>query len=351
VTAPRPGPASVLALALLAALSGGVAVGTVLTTPGTPEVLAAGPTVTEVPVTTRAYDDRRNLALRVTAGAAREVTVRAGGLVTSSTCSPGGTLTSGGTTVTLDGVPLLDLHTAVPLWRGLSVGDRGPDVAALHDARRALGRAAPADDRVTATTLRSFHAATTAVGAPAPASTRDPVDPTRVVWLPEPTVTVGTCAAEIGADVVAGDALAGLPAEPASAALVAVPEDAAPGARALTIGGTPVSVGADGRITDPASLAVVAASEEYVQAAAVVEAGTDVTLNVPWALVEPVDVWVVPPGAVLGAGTDAACVRDADDRPVGVTVVASELGQTFVAPVTATAPPTSVRTRPTGGCA
>jgi hypothetical protein len=44
-------------------------------------------------------------------------------------------------------------------------------------------------------------------------------------------------------------------------------------------------------------------------------------------------------------------VRDADDRPVGVTVVASELGQTFVAPVTATAPPTSVRTRPTGGCA
>jgi hypothetical protein len=209
VTAPRPGPASVLALALLAALSGGVAVGTVLTTPGTPEVLAAGPTVTEVPVTTRAYDDRRNLALRVTAGAAREVTVRAGGLVTSSTCSPGGTLTSGGTTVTLDGVPLLDLHTAVPLWRGLSVGDRGPDVAALHAALRALGREAPADDRVTATTLRSFHAATTAVGAPAPASTRDPVDPTRVVWLPEPTVTVGTCAAEIGADVVAGDALAG----------------------------------------------------------------------------------------------------------------------------------------------
>jgi hypothetical protein len=351
MTALRPGPASVLALALLAALSGGVAVGTVLTVPDTPEVLAAGPTVTEVPVTTRAYDDRRNLALRVTAGAAREVTVRAGGLVTSSTCSPGATMTSGSTTVALDGVPLLDLHTAVPLWRGLTVGDRGPDVAALHDALRALGREAPTDDRVTATTLRSFHAATTAVGAPAPASTRDPVDPARVVWLPEPTVTIGTCSAEVGTDVVAGDALAGLPAALASAALVAVPEDAAPGARALTIGGTPVSVGADGRITDPASLAVVAASEEYVQAAAVVEVGTDVTLTVPWALVEAIDVWVVPPGAVLDAGTDAACVRDAEDRPVGVTVVASELGQTFVAPVAATAPPTSVRSRPSGGCA
>ncbi|HEY0215657.1 MAG TPA: hypothetical protein VGC57_04625, partial [Cellulomonas sp.] len=87
-----------------------------------------------------------------------------------------------------------------------------------------------------------------------------------------------------------------------------------------------------------------------------VEAGADVTLTVPWILVDAVPVWVVPPGSVLGAGSDLVCVRDGADRPVAVAVVGSELGQTFVTPIDAAGadsvePPSTVRTRPTGGCA
>lgn len=345
----RAGPASLLTLALLTVLAAGMGAGAALTAPGTPDALAPGAPLTEVPVTTRQFADTRSLALRVSPGEVREVTVRADGYLTRSTCTPGGTLDSGASTFALDGAGLLNLHTSEPLWRTLAPGDRGTDVTALHDALRELGHDAPSGDQVTARTLAAYRAAAGAAGLTVPRSGA-PVDHSRVVWVPERSVTVGRCAAGTGTDVAAGDVLAELPAAISAAALVSLPADAAPGDRVVVVADQPLPVGADGRVDDPAGLAAIAASRAYAEAAAGTEAGADVTLTVPWSLVQPLEVGVVPPSAVLDAGTGAACVRDAENRPVGVHVVGSELGQTYVTAAEGAVLPAAVRTEPAAGC-
>ncbi|HEY0185999.1 MAG TPA: hypothetical protein VGC67_00790 [Cellulomonas sp.] len=226
----RPGPASVLTFALLTALAAGTGAGAALTDPGMPEALTAGSPLTEAPVTTRDLTDRRSLALRVSTGEVRTVTVRSDGLLTGSSCTSGGTLDSGTSSFAPDRTGLLSLHSAEPLWRDLSVGDRGTDVTALHDALRALGHDVPTGDRVTSGTLRAYRAALVAAGLRAPAA-GDPLDHTRVVWLPEPSVIVSRCVAGTGTDVAAGDALAELPTAVQQAVLVTVPTDGAPGGR------------------------------------------------------------------------------------------------------------------------
>lgn len=345
----RAGSASVLTLALLTASAAGLAVGTWLTAPGTPDALAAGEPITEVPVTAREFADPRSLALRVSPGEAREVTVRAGGVLTRATCTPGGSLDSGTSTSALDGSGLLNLHTWEPLWRTLATGDRGTDVAALNEALRALGHDAPDGDRVTAGTLGAYRDAAVAAGLPAPARGQ-PVDHTRIVWLPEPSVVVSRCAATTGADVAAGDVLAELPVAVTGAALVNLPPDAVPGERVLTVDDQQVPVDAEGRVADAAALQAVAASRSYTEAAAAAESGADVTLTVPWSLVTPLEVGVVPPASVQDAGSGAACVRDATGTPVAVHVVGSELGQTYVTAADGAELPTVVRTDPAAGC-
>ncbi|MFF1529461.1 hypothetical protein [Cellulomonas sp. NPDC058312] len=345
----RPGPASVLTLIVLTALAGGVGVGVAVTAPGPPPMLASGAPVTEVPVTTRTFDDARGLALRVSAGEARALTSRSDGLVTATTCVAGGTVESGTSSFAVDGTGLLNLHTAEPLWRPLGPGDRGPDVTALHAALRALGHDAPQGDRVTRATLRAFAAATVAAGIPTPRAVPE-VDPALLVWLPEPVVPVRRCRATAGTQVVDGDTLAELPAAVSGAALVGVPADAAPGDRVLVVDEQAVPVDPDGEVRDATSLAAVAASRSYRDAASGGDPTADVTLTVTWSLAEPLEVGVVPPSAVAGAGTPTSCVRDVAGRPVRVGLVGSELGQSYVVPAPGASLPDAVRTDPPAGC-
>jgi hypothetical protein len=346
----RPGPASVLTLALLTASVAGVGVGAALTAPGTPDLLTAGETLTQAPVTTRDFTDQRSLALRLSPGDSRSVTVRGDGYLTGSSCVAGGTLDSGTSTFSVDGAGLLSLHTTEPLWRDLSIGDTGSDVAALNESLRALGHDAPTGDRATAATWRAYRAARVAAGLSAPAAGAT-IDHDQVVWLPERTVTVDRCAAAVGTDVAAGDALAELPTTVDRAALVSVPADGTPGDRVLTVDGVEIPVEADGRVTDPDALSWITSSQAYVEAAAGSEAGADVTLTVAWSLLVPLQVWVVPPGSVVGAGSETVCVRDTDDRVVPVTVTGSELGQTYVVPADPSdAQPAAVQLDPATGC-
>jgi hypothetical protein len=345
----RPGPASVLTLVALTALAGGVAVGAALTAPATPTSLAAGAPVTEVPVTTRVFADTRGLALRVTTGEVRTLTTRTDGLVTATSCVAGGTVASGTSSFAVDGAGLLNLHTAEPLWRTLGTGDRGSDVAALHAALRALGHEAPAGDRVTGGTLRTLAAAFATAGSPVGRSV-PVVDPGRLVWLAEPEVTVSRCAGVAGTQVAAGDVLAELPAAVSGAVLVGLPADAAPGARVLEVDGQVVPVDVDGHVSDPASLAVIAWSRSHGDAAAGAEPAADVTLTVSWSLTDPLEIGVIPPSAVVGAGTPTTCVRDGAGRPVPVRLVGSELGQSYVVPATDASLPAAVRTAPSAGC-
>lgn len=346
----RRGPASIAVLTLLVGAAAGVGTAALLGAPAAPDSLAPAASLAQAPVTVRDFTDRRSVALRVSARHVPSVTARVAGFVTASACVPGEVIASGGSTFALDGSPLVNLHTDVPLWRTLSVGDRGDDVAALHAELRRLGVDAPQDDRVTAATLRSYRTMAASAGLVLPSS-ENVVDPARVVWLPTAEVTAAQCPTPKGMDISAGDPLVDLPSAVAAATVVDLPSDRAAGDRVVTVDGAAVPLAEDGRITDPAALAAIAGSQAYADASATADdAAADVTLTVSWQLVEPLSVWVVPPAAVIGAGTDRACVEDDGATPLAVEIVGSELGQTFVIPaVVATPVPAHVRIGHDGG--
>lgn len=338
----RPGVRSVVALAVVCAAAAGVAAGVVLTEPEEPTDLRAPAELAVVPVSERVFDDARTVTLRVMVDEVAPVTTLAGGRVTASSCAPGATVASGSTVVSLDGRALVDLATSVPLWRDLTIGDRGPDVAALHGELLRLGHAAPDGDRVTRATVTAYRDLARALGAAEPVSSV--IDHTAVVWLPQPTVTVGACGTALGDALEPGATLFELPAGLASVVVAPVPPDAAPGDRVLMIDDQPVPVGPDGAVTDPAALEAIARSRALAEALAI--APDDPQLSVVWRLAEPLDTLVVPPSAVVGVGGPATCVLADDGRTHAVAVVGSQLGQTFVTPAAGATPFDAVQVDP-----
>lgn len=338
----RPGVRSVVALAVVCAVGAGFAVGVVLTEPEEPADLQGSADLTVVPVSDRVFDDARTVTLRVAVDDVASITTLAAGRVTASSCAPGAAVASGTTVVSVDGKALVNLATSVPLWRSLTVGDRGADVTALHAELIRLGYGAPDGDRVTRATITAFRDLARAIGAAEPVSSV--IDDTAIVWLPAATVTVGTCEVEVGAALEPGDTLLDLPAGLASAVVAPLPADAVPGDRVLVVDGQPVPVGPDGSVTDPAALQVLAQSRTLAEAVAVAPDAPQ--LSLVWSLATPLTVLVVPPSAVVGLGGPATCVEADDGQARSVTIVGSQLGQTFVTPAAGAAPFDNVQVTP-----
>ena len=127
------------ALALVTAAALGAAVTGLLLADAAPTALREPVPVTSAPVTQRSFDDARTVELALTLGADVSLTAPASGRVTALTCRPDTPFSSGGSNLSINGAPLLNLATAVPLWRSLGVGDEGADVLALREELIRLG--------------------------------------------------------------------------------------------------------------------------------------------------------------------------------------------------------------------
>jgi hypothetical protein len=90
-------------------------------------------------------------------------------------------------------------------------------------------------------------------------------------------------------------------------------------------------------------LALLASTAAFQQGVSLAGGGTP-QVQGQYALAKPLDVSVVPPSAVVAAGATKGCVVGADATVYAVTIVGSELGQSFV--IFAGSPPTSVELAP-----
>lgn len=308
-----------LVLGSLAVLAIGLGAGAVLVHVPAPSVLAGTGVPSIVPVVERELDDARTVGITLESVPAQPLVVLRDGRVTASSCVPGRVIASGDSPLSVDGAELVALATATPLWRDLTVGDRGADVTALtellHDADMLTSAVGTLDEDV-------LDAAASLSGS---LVTDGRVDHTAVLWLPADETTVTTCEAPVGTLVGTGDAIATLPARLTSARLADLPADAVVGPRELVVDGTTITL--DGSDVTEAGLAELTGTASYRQAATG-ETGTELTAQ--WRLTEPVPVAVVPPAAVTGAGTGSTCVVDDEGVTHEVTVVGSQLGQTFV---------------------
>ncbi|MCL2785380.1 MAG: hypothetical protein FWD55_08090, partial [Propionibacteriaceae bacterium] len=267
------------------------------------------------------------------------------GRVTSSGCSVGVVPESGTSMIAVDGIPLVNLATTIPMWRDMDVGDKGRDVSAFMAELKRLGRVSgdlPAS--LNYEVLTAWQELLVSLGAPSSSVPRDSVSQAMIVWIPaqssEPLVT---CDYQVGGMVTQGQTIATLSAPILSAHVSGQMTQLVEGDRVAVIDDdTTVIVDSDGIVTDESSLATLIASPtvRILQALGILD-----TLTARYELSTPIEVSVIPPAAIKSSGGSTGCVLG-DDNPRAVTIISSQLGQSFVQFDDGKSPPNSVTIRP-----
>ncbi|MFJ1512928.1 hypothetical protein [Cellulosimicrobium funkei] len=303
-------------------LAAGVAAGVVLAPERVPHSVRSPEAVATAPVSSQVFDDVRRV--KVTPQVAQEspLSLADSGRVTASSCVPGGVIESGSSPATIDDRPVLALATSVPLWRDLAPGAKGDDVHALQAELARIGFPVRADAEYGNATKTAVTRLFRDAGVAKPSGD---LPAASVLWLPASSVAVKECEAPLGA--VAGDEpFVTVAGALSSLRLADSATDGAPGARVVRYGELTAPVGEGGVVTDPTFLEEVQRGPEL---AAWQRSEGSEPMTLEYVLAEPLDVAVVPPGALFAlSGTSGCVVGDGVARPV--TVVSSSLGQTLV---------------------
>lgn len=315
---------ALIVLAALLLVVGGVATGAALFAEKTPASLAASKHITTAPVTKRNFDDKRTVDVAFSLGVDGKLSAPAAGLVTAFNCEPGGSFVSGQTNLSLDGQPVLNLATSAPLWRDLKLGMIGPDVASLHAELARLGYGvSPDSDRVEGVTFTAVSDLFAGIGADI--NLTDTIPFGRFLWLPYAKVATKACTAAVAAPISPGDAIASTPGVISALAVSRVPDSPAPGARVLVVDEERIALEDDGRITASDAIAKITTSSAFAEAVR----DKALTFSASWVLQDPLSVWVIPPSALYNIEGQKGCVA-LGKEPFAVTVIGSELGQSFV---------------------
>lgn len=315
-----------LLVSAIAAGGAGALVAYLLVSPPTPESLAPAHVVTSAPVVAQSFTDPRPIEVVISREAGVELRLARSGLLTSTSCAVGARAVSGATSFAIDGVPLVNLHTTVPLWRDLVPGDRGVDVDALKAELNRLGRDVSPGPRLGSTDLESLEGVLASAGRDI---TLDAVTPGDFVWLPSPEISFSSCAAQVSAAVDAGASAATTDGGMALS-LGAAPAGLLPGSRVLTVDGVVLSLDGSLGVTDVSAASSVAATASYRDARGDGDGIQPVTITATIELVEPVPASAVPPSAVTVTGDTSGCVTDAEGVAYPVAILTSQLGSTVV---------------------
>lgn len=321
-------PASSLGLAALMLLSG-AAIGAIavffVADPANPPSLPETQPAAKAPVVAEPYADDQTVTVVFRRSPDSAVTAPVSGVITASACQPGAALGSGRSSFSLDGEPLITLHTAVPLFRDLHIGDRGPDVAALSAELRRLRMPATPGNTFTAADLRAARQLVIRAGGLAPSGH---LSPANFSWIPDRIVTVSSCPVGLAQRVRAGATLALVDQAP-EVAIDGFPASALRGQRKLRLDDVAFALPDSLKVTSRSDVAALARTATYVKAAEAAPPGKPVAVPASLTLVHPVSVVPLPPAAVNATSTDTGCVASGN-RIYPVRLVGSDAGSTLV---------------------
>ncbi len=330
--------------ALLVTLGTGVVIGSLLLPTPVPATIDSRDDPIVAPVTKVSTFDPQSVNLVVEAAEPQKLTARSSGLVTSTACAPGEKAVSGTSAFSVNDQPLIYLSTARPIWRDLSIGDRGQDVEALQTELNRLGYEVTVDGRFGRSTLAAAVLMARKAGDDSARSWTG-VPASVIVWLPAPSVHVETCDAMLGGTVDVGAGLATLPRTLTSAAVRPLPSAVMAGGRVVVAGDLTLPVDSNGTISSNDHLLELAQSSayrEFLDGQTVAGPGpVDRTpgtagsagsaISVEYRLAAPLDVLSVPAAAVFDVKGAQACVI-AEGSSIPVTIADSQLGQTLIVP-------------------
>lgn len=301
----------------------GAAVGLALINPFAPASLSDPPDAGPVELTTREFDDARDVRVSIAVGGDRSSIANTGGTVTRTDCAVGQPVANGSSPVSLNGQPLIALSTTVPPWRDITPGLKGPDVDAIHAALHALDSGVPKQGPATAKTVAAFNALLTKHDG---VTARGRVPRTAILWVPPGDAPLIGCGTSVGQTVNPGDPVLQFPPAAVGANIVAMPNKLAEGERVLTIDGEKFAVDVVGTLTDPNALDKLRKLPSF--AAALKHSDSEPEVGAILKLAEPVQMTVVPPASVAGR-RDNYCVFS-DGKPHPVTIIGGQIGQSYV---------------------
>jgi hypothetical protein len=214
-----------------------------------PVVVAAGEAV---------RDDAAQVTIKVIPAAPREAKAVGAGLVTSVLAKAGRRLQTGDVVVTVDDRPWMAYLASAPLWRDLSPGMRGADVARAQAFLEAMGlRAGSVRGTVTAQTAAAFRALNERLGLGTADHT---LHTSALVWVGPDPLTVGELKVRPGDSVGPGAVLLLGPMDPARIEVEEPPDvvTSSDEPRVLAVGGATVGyTPGSGAVTSAKDVTVV----------------------------------------------------------------------------------------------
>ncbi|TDP92412.1 putative peptidoglycan binding protein [Leucobacter luti] len=319
------------ASAALAAVALGVVTGVLIFQDGRPTQLEQSPELSAVPVLERAYDDAHAVEVQPSFSPARELSSATSGKVTGASCGTNTVFVSGQSNFEVDGTAIVNLAMNIPMWRDLDQGDAGSDVQALQETLSELGYNAEGNGVVGPLTTQAVQDLMHQQGNIDFEGSSIPMS--GFLWIPEQSVTTSGCSLTVGRQVSANDVVAVVPGQLTAVHVVNPPESVDKQERQLVIENIVAPLGEDGSINDPDALQKLGSLNSISQLRdsrkdeVTGQEATTAKGTIRLATAETVS--VVPPGAVFGAEAESACVS-AGETIFPITIVGSELGQTFV---------------------
>lgn len=323
----RSGGGSRAALAVLVSLALvclGCGVGAAISSRFVPVALQAPRPADRAPVSIEEFSDAHAVKVHFDVTPDMPISWKGGGTVTGLRVGRGDDLVSGQSPLSIDGVPVLALHTAIPFYRSMSLGVQGDDVSALRDELASLGLPVGRGDRALFDqTLRSaLQTLQEKAGAP-----RDGViDPDRVIWLPGEHNLLRVWNPRMGQGI--GPDLGASQGSIQAMSVARAPESLADGSHVIEVFGKKGAVDKELKTTQAAFLRDLASTKEYADLAGspdALEAGVDAELK----LDHPVRAFKIPVGAVFGRFGQKACVQ-AGGKARPITILGSKGGFVMV---------------------
>lgn len=305
----------------MALLGLGIMVGALLPPYQLGESLAAPNSAQRVGITSRMYDGERQLAVVPSLSPKQSLKSPGSGRITRSECGAGTPLSSGASLISLDGEPIIALHTPKPFWRDLGPGLEGDDVLELQEALAQIGFEAPNTGRFDAATGYALVALVEEHGGRLP---ENKFELARFLWLPAPEVVISGCSAGLGDSVALETELAAIGGVVESLSVVAF--DPTEQQRVVAVADTEAVIGEDGLITDQSFLQAVERTAQFARW----EQEGEGQLTLRSVYEEPKEAFAVPPAAIAATrGENEGCILTPRGE-IWVNILGSELGQTFV---------------------
>lgn len=302
------------------------------------------------PLEQRAYTDSHNVTLTIVSGKTTSINTQSSGMVTEFSCGIGERWIEGTTPLAVDGAPKVVLNTSLPMHRDLSGGETGTDVTALQEALQRLGHDVSKTGKFDSQTKSELAELLKSLGVKAKNNLKLGafwVDD--FLWMGTGDTPVETCPVSPGDLVSTGDTIATF--EPVITAIdVSTQGSLFEGDRTLKVGETTVPVPLDGVVSDPETVAELL-NEPYMISYFAQRALSEDSAPPPNGLLElkvPLQVYAVPPSAIVGVVSDVGCVFD-QTNSYPIQIISSSLGLTYVSFPDGADTPASVLIQPPQG--